>query len=359
MNLFSEPDSKAILLDIGTGTRDILLYSAQNSLENNAKIVAPTATRKMAEAVSKADCDLKIAGYTMGGGPLASALINHLQRGFAVEIEQAAAFTVRNNRQQLEEAGFIIKEKVDNPHLFFDEIELPQILRIFSELGENCSKIDLVGLSVQDHGDHAQNESSRRKRFSCFLNILQNKPKLSSLIFSPENLPEEFSRMRSGLNCIRETLPDARVVLMDTCIAAVAGCCFDEKLMNLDGPMLLVNFGNGHTLATVIASGNILSLYEHHTGMIKEKPEMVDDHLQRLVEGNLDFEEVFASGGHGCKTFTPLPFNMLRAIVATGPRRGIINKLQTKFYQAAPGGDMMMTGPLGLLKGYEIQKRQQ
>lgn len=356
MKALADPAAKAFLIDIGTGTRDILLFDQTNSLENNAKIVAPTATRKMAKRVLASNKDLKIAGYTMGGGPLASALTEHIERGFKIEIEPSAAFTVRNNIEQLQQAGFTIKDKIENPDLFFDEIELPDILEIFSRLGEETDNIGLIGISVQDHGDHKLDESSRRKRFACFIELLGESHDFRSLIFTPANLPAFFTRMRSGLESVRHSFPDTPVILMDTCIAAVAGCAFDEKLVDVGGPKLYVNFGNGHTLAMVIHGHKILSLYEHHTGVIKDKPEMIDDHLHRLVEGRLDYEEVFSGCGHGCKTFAPIPFEDLSAIVATGPRRDIVNRMQTSFYLAAPGGDMMMTGPLGLLKGFELNK---
>lgn len=352
----SDHTQKALLIDIGTGTRDILLYSAGNSLENNSKIVAPTATRKMAAKIKASNKDLKISGYTMGGGPLAAAMQRHIQRGFKIEIEPAAAFTIRNNLEQIRQAGFTIEEKITQPDLFFDEIELPELLKIFSELGERVDDLGLIGLSVQDHGDHEQNESARRKRFKCFLKALESSPEISSLIYTCESLPEDFSRMASGVKCIRRHFPEIEILIMDTCISAVAGCWFDKNIMHTHGPMLLVNFGNGHTLATVIENGRIHSIYEHHTGMLQKAPEMLDDHLKRLVEGKLDFEEVFASGGHGCKTFSPLPFNQLARVVATGPVRDLSERLATDFYLAAPGGDMMMTGPLGLLKGHQLLK---
>ena len=352
------PD-RALLIDIGTGTRDIMLFSSQNSLENNSKIVAPTATRKLAARVAHAKQNLKIAGFTMGGGPLADAMCNHIRKGFSIEIEPLASFTVRNNLEQVEKAGFCICEKVDDPDIFFDEIEIKRLFEIFTGLGEDCSNIKMIGLSVQDHGDHGYDESSRKKRFELFLELLGDEPHLRSLIFNRKNLPENFSRMRSGLNCIDRHFPEIEIILMDTCISAVSGCFFDPKVDRTQGPMLIVNFGNGHTLACVVEGKKLLAIYEHHTGMIKKNPALLEDHLRRLVEGRLEFEEVFQTGGHGCKTFTAKSFADLSLIVATGPNRQISEKISFDFYQPSPGGDMMMTGPLGLLKGYEILKRRE
>lgn len=345
----------ALLLDIGTGTRDIMLYSKSNSIENNTKIVAPTAARKFANIVEKYEKDLKIAGYTMGGGPLSSALTNHLKKGYKVQIEPRASFTVRNNLEQLISSGFEIVEKIENPDIFFDEIEVDLITGFIENMGAAKPDIGVVGLSVQDHGDHEENESSRRKRFDYFVKLLGEQPNLGSLVFNEKNMPDFFTRMQSGAACIRQSLPEAEIVIMDTCISALAGCWFDENVRKLDGPVLFVNFGNGHTLACVLENEKIHSFYEHHTGLITRNPDRLKNHLNKLVEGRLDFEDVFADGGHGCKTFKPFNFNELAGIVITGPRRQAAGQMGLAgYYEAAPGGDMMMTGPLGLLRGYNL-----
>ncbi|MEW6709993.1 MAG: DUF1786 family protein [Candidatus Riflebacteria bacterium] len=347
---------KFLLIDIGTGTRDIMLFSDSSALENNSKIVAPTASRMLAKQIENVRADLKIAGYTMGGGPLSSALNEHLKHGFKISIEPEAAFTVRNNLAQIEQLGFHICPKIHNPDFFFDEIELPKLMKFFNEMGDSCENLINIGLSVQDHGNHAADQSARRQRFDYFVQLLGKDPDLRSLVFTPETLPSIFSRMRSGIRCIHSTIPDARIVLMDTCISAIAGCVFDSRLNSSSGPALFVNYGNGHTLACVIEGTRILAIYEHHTSMIKDQPDLINDHLKRLVEGNLSFEEVYESGGHGCQTFYPMSFNDLTSRIVTGPQRSISSKLAIDFFPAAPGGDMMMTGPLGLLRGFDLIK---
>ncbi|MFZ5950306.1 MAG: DUF1786 family protein [Candidatus Rifleibacteriota bacterium] len=347
---------KFLLIDIGTGTRDIMLFSDSSALENNSKIVAPTASRMLAKQIENVKADLRIAGHTMGGGPLSSALNNHLKHGFKISIEPEAAFTVRNNLAQVEQLGFEVCPKIPNPDFFFDEIELPKLMKIFNDMGDSCENLINIGLSVQDHGDHAADQSARRQRFDNFIKLLGKTPDLRSLVFTPDTLPSMFSRMRSGVRCICRLIPDARIILMDTCISAIAGCIFDSRLKSFSGPNLFVNFGNGHTLACVIEGTRILAIYEHHTSMIKDQPGLINDHLKRLVEGNLSFEEVYESGGHGCKTFYPMSFNKLTSHIVTGPQRSISSRLLIDFFPAAPGGDMMMTGPLGLLRGFDLVK---
>ncbi len=50
-----------------------------------------------------------------------------------------------------------------------------------------------------------------------------------------------------------------------------------------------------------------------------------------------------------------MPFKKIAKIVVTGPRRHIARNLGLgDIHEAAPGGDMMMTGPLGLLRGFNL-----
>ncbi|GAB4276597.1 MAG: DUF1786 domain-containing protein [Candidatus Rifleibacteriota bacterium] len=349
----------ALLIDIGSGTRDILLFQTGKTLENSVKIVAPTATLKFSREIKKENRDIKIAGYTMGGGPLSNALSDHLKKGFKIHIEPQAAFTVRNNLKELVESGFEIHEHITSPDYFFDEIELSKIERTLSDFGMDSLEYSLIGLSVQDHGNHEPEQSSREKRFDCFLELLKEKRDLRSLIFTDKDTPEFFSRMQSGIACIQKTRPDVPMIIMDTCISAITGCWFDENIRNEAGPMLYLNFGNGHTLAAIVENTEILAIYEHHTGLIKNRIEVLENHLLKLISGNLKQREVFEDGGHGCQTFRSIDFAQITRIVITGPNRYLGKKLSfEKSYEASPAGDMMMTGPLGLLRGYELKHGQ-
>jgi hypothetical protein len=40
----------------------------------------------------------------------------------------------------------------------------------------------------------------------------------------------------------------------------------------------------------------------------------------------------------------------VECVVATGPMRRILEKTDLKVHYAAPAGDVMMTGPVGLIK---------
>ena len=59
-------------------------------------------------------------------------------------------------------------------------------------------------------------------------------------------------------------------------------------------------------------------------------------------------EEVHEDGGHGA--WVTAPMNDFECIVATGPMRRILEKTDLTVHYAAPAGDVMMAGPVGLIK---------
>ena len=178
---------------------------------------------------------------------------------------------------------------------------------------------------------------------------------LRPFIFTKNTVPEYFPRMKSAIKSVDLSYPDKDIIIVDTCVSALLGCIFDKRVKALEGPTLFINYGNGHTMACVMDGLKILSFFEHHTGMIKSKPEIMNIWMKNLCEGNLDFDEIYNDGGHGCHTFENFEFDKLAGIVVTGPRRHLAEKANFKNYlEAAPGGDMMMTGPLGLVRAHSI-----
>jgi len=100
----------------------------------------------------------------------------------------------------------------------------------------------------------------------------------------------------------------------------------------------------------------LLSFFEHHTRILKQKPECLQDYVRRLAEGRLLSDEVFDDDGNGCVTFEKIRFEQLAGVVVTGPQRWLMPRTGIGSYiEAAPGGDMMMTGPLGLLHGMALR----
>ena len=88
----------------------------------------------------------------------------------------------------------------------------------------------------------------------------------------------------------------------------------------------------------------------NHTGLLT--PEKLDGYLEKLMDGSLDRESVFADHGHGSLVYNPVPMQKESAefdLAVTGPRRGFMRDSRFRSYYPAPYGDMMISGCFGLL----------
>jgi uncharacterized protein (DUF1786 family) len=141
-------------------------------------------------------------------------------------------------------------------------------------------------------------------------------------------------------------------LIMDTGPAALLGVTQDPAYVE---PALVVNFGNGHTLGAVISERRILSLFEHHTSSLT--PTKVKIITSKLCRGTLSNEEIFEDEGHGA--FVGEIAEEIRSVLVTGPRRadysGSLQELG-KVVSAAPWGDMMIAGCVGLVEAWRIQE---
>ncbi|MEN6292030.1 MAG: DUF1786 family protein, partial [Methanobacterium sp.] len=77
-------------------------------------------------------------------------------------------------------------------------------------------------------------------------------------------------------------------------------------------------------------------------------PDKIDLFVNKLSDGTITHEEVHEDHGHGAWSLKPI--GDFEAIVATGPRRNVLEKTDFNVHYAAPAGDVMMTGPAGLIK---------
>ena len=113
--------------------------------------------------------------------------------------------------------------------------------------------------------------------------------------------------------------------------------------------VLVVNVGNGHTTVAIISNTNIVGVMEHHTRLLN--PQKIEQLLVDFANGKLSDEEVFQDNGHGLFFLAEPPgFSKIESIVATGPNRNILAKTNLSVHFAAPAGDVMMTGSIGLVE---------
>jgi len=353
---------KILALDIGAGTEDILLYDDEKkSVENCIKIVLPSPSQILAAKVREATrlCqDLYIKGDIIGGGVFTSSLKKHVRAGLRIIMTRNASFTVRNDLDEVRDLGIEITQEslstnFNGKTLDLEEVNLTRLKTFLSNFNENLSDVDVVAIAVQDHGVFPKGTSNRKFRIQKMRELLEIDSRPEGLAFKEDEIPSCFLRMKSAAKVSRRQLPKADVLVMDTAPAAILGCLKDQAIekKNL---VLAVNVGNSHTMAAIIFRKRIIGLVEHHTQALLN-PQKIEQLLVNFADGELSDEEVFKDGGHGLFFLEDPPlFSKIKTIAATGPNRNILAKTNLSIHFSAPAGDVMMTGPIGLV---EVAKR--
>jgi len=349
---------KILAIDIGAGTEDVLLFDSQKkSVENCVKMVLPSPSQVFAAKVresTRLNKDLLIKGDIIGGGAFSFALREHLEKGLRVMMTENAAYTVRNDLDEVRELGIEIVRGGEKPSGFegetltVEEVNLMQLQAFLTEFGETLSNVDIVAVAVQDHGVFPKGMSNRRFRIQKMEERLKESPKPENFAFREEEIPPYFLRMKSAAQVAKRQLPNAKVLVMDTSPDAIIGCLKDPIAEKAE-TVLAINIGNGHTMAAIILEGNVIGVMEHHTRLLN--PQKIERLLVDYADGKLTDEEVFKDNGHGLFFLEEPPsFLKIEKIAATGPNRDILTKTHLSVHFANPAGDVMMTGPIGLVE---------
>lgn len=335
---------KILAIDVGMGTQDILLYDSTKNIENCFKLVLPSQTQIIALKIkreTRLKHDIVLTGETMGGGPCTAAVVQHMEAYLGVFATEKAALTLNDDLNEIKQMGVVIVGEDEANELKASRIEMCDVDRAALEKAFQLFGLPLpdgFAVAVQDHG-FSPDMSNRIFRFEYFRDILRKGGTLNLFAYK-NNIPERFTRMKA----VERTVPGA--LLMDTGIAAIRGALLDEHARTC----LAVNIGNGHTLSGVVKAGRLVSYLEHHTHQMTAGK--LDDYLERLCNGTLDFQEVFDDGGHGCNIEEAVGFDNIGTILVTGPRRDIMKSSKHDFRFASPFGDMMLTGCFGLVDAY-------
>jgi uncharacterized protein (DUF1786 family) len=339
---------KILAIDIGAGTQDILIFDSRENIENSISLVLPTPSRFLAERLRKLEGDVHIRGDTIGGGSLARAITAHLKKGYRVVMEESAAYSIRNDLEEVRSMGIEVSAGPESGSfhgLEIQEVDLKLLKNFLSHFGEELDDVDVVAIAVQDHGISPKGVSDRIFRFENAEAMLRKDNRPESFHFTEGSVPDYYLRMKSAVNAVKRNSGSA-VLIMDTAFSAILGC-LDE----VSGPSLVANAGNGHTIAALVIDRKIEGLYEHHTHELT--PERLERDLRRFVRGELSSKEVYEANGHGAITLKPYDGEV--RVVVTGPHRDIFNGTSMKFIFAAPAGNTMMTGPLGLIRAAQFR----
>ena len=357
---------RVLAVDIGTGTQDILLFESDRTIENCLQLVMPSPTVIVAGRIARATAEQRpvlLTGRTMGGGPSGWAARDHAQAGYLCYATPDAARTLDDDLTAVEALGLRIvddgtaqqlrKTHGDQlVHIELRDFDGAAIRAAFTTFGVD-PEVDVVAVAAFDHGAAPPGYSDRRFRFEYIERAVRERPEPIAFAYRQTDLPTDLTRLQavaSDAALYGPTESRPKVVLMDTGAAAVAGA-LEDTTVQAQGHCLVANIGNFHTLAFHLQQGQILSLFEHHTGLL-DRPKL-EDYLRDLASGTLENERIFADSGHGALTLThpgPTDDRTTPFLAVTGPRRELLRGSALRPYEAVPHGDMMLAGCFGLLR---------
>ena len=342
---------RALAIDIGTGTQDILLWDTDGRVENAIQLVMPSPTARIARTVRSATergRPIALIGTLKGGGPCHWAVNDHLAAGYPVWATADAARTFNDDLDAVRtEMGVEIVGDdeigalVDVDHITMRDLDLDAVHMACRAFGVE-PEYDVLAVAVFDHGNAPPDVSDRRFRFDYLASRLQNGSWLTDLGFERAAIPVEMTRLQAVASTAPAHIP---LLVMDTAPAAVLGALDDPHLSERDD-LIVANVGNFHALAFHLAGKTIRGLFEHHTGEVT--PGQLLGYIERLASGEITNDEIFGSQGHGALVLDPRPA-LPPFLATTGPRQALLAAAATP-YRAVPHGAMMQAGCFGLLR---------
>ena len=343
---FLSVQEDTLLLDIGSGTQDVLFAHAHTNFENWTRFILPSPAKLIAKKI--AQCTLKkepiiLAGTNMGGG-FFRAIKAHLEAGLSVKSTEKAAVSLFDDIEKVKELGIeIIKEAHVESDFYKDHtiIELADFSKTFWD--EFLKPLDLklptnILAAAQDHGTQ-EDVGNRIGRFRLWKELLQKSDNPVHWVF--DSVPAPYTR----LSALKES--SGAKFISDTGTAALLGALSMPEIQarsEREG-VTIINLGNSHVLAFLVYQSKVFGIYEHHTGMHNTESLLKD--LEEFRFGWLPDEEVREKGGHGC-IFNNIPAEAegFRPTYILGPCRDM---LEGHGQFIAPQGDMMLAGAFGLL----------
>ena len=336
--IFDQPGLLAV--DVGGGTQDILLWKPGGPPENACKMVMPSPTVLVAreiERYTERGEPVCLTGVTMGGGACGVAARRHMERGLDLYALPVAAMTFHDNLDYVRQMGVkIVNEPPPDARVVvMGDLDLERIGGAFARFG-----VELPGdvaVALQDHG-FSPDQSNRIARFRYWRGLLDSGSSVRGWVNADP--PATMNRMQA----VRGVCPGSLV--LDTGLAAILGAMLDPAAARwAKKGYTVVNAGNFHTVAALVKGERIHGIYEHHTECLDV--ETFAGHLADFQTGRLSHEQVFDSEGHGCAYSADFPEGDFGRVVITGPQRRSLSL--PGFHEAAPFGDMMLSGCFGLL----------
>ncbi len=349
--------SSYLLIDIGAGTMDILFWDDASGL--HYKAVARSPVPHLAERINKCSGDILITGMEMGGGDITRVLKEKAQAHRVVISEEASA-TLHHDRKRIAAWGVeVVKEKEAQELLsnsqftrfVTTDVDRTRLENIVKGLGVPF-EFDVVGICAQDHGVPPQGVSHLDYRHQLFTAVLDKDPHAYALLYEKDAVARTMNRLNSIAGSA-QNLPAKEVFVMDSGMAAIQGASLDYLAMGRECVAVL-DVATSHTVGATVVNGEIAGFFEYHTSEINSA--RVDRLLKDLADGKLSHQQILDEGGHGAYLRRAVGFDNVEAIIATGPKRGLLTESRLPITYGAPMGDNMMTGTLGLLSAIRTRK---
>ncbi|MBU2497391.1 MAG: DUF1786 domain-containing protein [Proteobacteria bacterium] len=350
--------SRYLILDIGAGTMDILYHDTAS--QQHYKAVAKSPVLALAEEAERLSGKLLLLGTEMGGGTISRVLAEKAKTSEVI-MSLSAAPTVHHNLERVRAMGITLvddgeaealRDKGEYHTLILGDLQPNRLESIMEGLGLPFS-FDVVGICAQDHGVPPPGLSHLDYRHQIFQAGLDTNPFPHALLYRDDEIPPTFSRLRAISDLARRGLPTREIYVMDSGMAAILGASIDPQAGSLER-ILILDVATSHTVGAALEGGEMAGFFEYHTHDITL--ERLEDLLVDLAEGRLEHEKILKEGGHGAYTRKAFGFQSVEMILATGPKRRLVEKSRLPITLGAPMGDNMMTGTAGLLEA--IRRRQ-
>jgi uncharacterized protein (DUF1786 family) len=340
-----------LMIDIGAGTMDVMCYVPSEGMHYKAVVQSPV--RTLARRIASTTGNLVVTGVEMGGGPVTAAL-QARTRSARVLISRSAAATVHHDPARVAAMGFELVEDSqarsamrpdEATPLELKDLEIKRIRQIVEGFGIDF-EFEAVALCAQDHGVAPPGVSHLDFRHQWVKAQLDRTPHAHALLYEARDIPEAFNRLRAIADTAAQ-LPAQAVYLMDSGMAAIVGASMDPSLAG-KGIFSVLDVATSHTVGAVVRQDELLGSFEYHTSDITRG--RLEQLIRDLPEGHLDHDQILSEGGHGAYLRHAPGFDSIEAVVATGPKRGLLAGTHLPVTWGAPWGDNMMTGCVGLLE---------
>lgn len=349
--------NRFLILDIGAGTMDVLYYDEKSDLHYKAVVKSPV--RHLAEKIENLSGNLAIRGNEMGGGHI-SKVLRHRAREADVVMSVSAAKTIHHDSVKVQSWCIQIVENNEIEKFICDknfteftlgDLEPERLKRIIEGFGVPF-EFDIVGICAQDHGVPPTGVSPLDFRHQIFKEHLDSNPLPQALLFKSDEVPAPLNRLTSIAESAG-TLPAEEIYIMDSGIAAIIGASMDIQAVRKNR-VLVLDVATSHTLGAALEGDAIAGFFEYHTQDITL--DRLESLLCELADGKLSHNRILKEGGHGAYIRSAFGFDAAEIIIATGPKRRLVENSRLPIVFGAPFGDNMMTGTVGMLEAIRRRK---